>query len=49
MKIVYEDHFSGKTKEDHMAHLGKFSGRCKNLKMNYANNNLIKVKLYSIH
>jgi hypothetical protein len=43
-KMIYEHHFCGKPKEDHIHHIRKFNERCKVLKLNHANNEIIKVK-----
>jgi hypothetical protein len=47
-KMIYEHCFFGKPMEDSIHHIRKFSERCKVLKLNHANNEIIKVKLFSL-
>jgi hypothetical protein len=44
-KMIYEHRFCGKSKEDPIHHIRKFSERYKVLKLNHAINEIIKVKL----
>jgi len=45
-KLIFENRFSGKPKEDALQHLSKFNERCKELNLIHANANVIKVKLF---
>jgi hypothetical protein len=48
-KMIYEHRFCGKPMEDPIHHMRKFNERCKVLKLNHANNEIIKANLFPIH
>jgi hypothetical protein len=44
--MIYEHRFCGNPMEDLIHHIRKFNERCKVLKLNHANNEIMKVKLF---